>query len=624
MAFSGLALALLLLSLVSRATPCTEQDKSSLLQFLALLSRDGGLAVLWQNSTTDCCSWEGISCNGEGAAVEVVLAKRGLEGHVSPALGDLTGLLRLNLSHNSLSGGLPLDHLMSSSRIVVIDVSFNRLQGELFELQSSVTHRWSLQLQVLNISSNMFTGEFPSGTWKSMKNLVALNASYNSFSGQVPASFCLASASFAMLDLSYNKFTGNIPPKLGSCSMIAVLELGYNRLNGTIPDELFNATSLEHLSLRYDGLHGTLDSAHVAKLNNLITLDLGENHFTGKIPDSIGQLKRLEELHLDSNNMSASSCTEQEKGSLLQFLAGLSQDNGLAASWRSGSNCCKWEGITCGGNGNGAVTEISLALRGLEGRLSPFLGNLTSLQHLNLSYNSFSGDLPSELLSSSSITVLDVSFNHLSRVLQHQQKHNSSVPLQVLNISSNHFTGEFSSILWEKKSDLVALNASNNSFHGWMPSSFCVSSLSFAVLDLCHNQFRGNIPAGLGKCSALKVLRAGHNNLNGTLPDELFNASSLEHLSFEENSLHGILDGARIINLRNLSVLNLEGNNFVGRIPESVGHLKRLEQLRLGDNSMSGELPSTLSNCTKLIAVDLKHNYFSGELTRQSDSTAAI
>ncbi|GJM90242.1 hypothetical protein PR202_ga06503 [Eleusine coracana subsp. coracana] len=317
----------------------------------------------------------------------------------------------------------------------------------------------------------------------------------------------------------------------------------------------------------------------------------------------------------------ASSCTEQEKGSLLQFLAGLSQDNGLAASWRSGSNCCKWEGITCGGNGNGAVTEISLALRGLEGRLSPSLGNLTSLQHLNLSYNSFSGDLPSELLASSSIIVLDVSFNHLSRVLQHQQKLNSSVPLQVLNISSNHFTGEFSSILWEKKSNLVALNASNNSFQGWMPSSFCVSSLSFAMLDLCHNQFRGSIPAGLGECSALIVLRAGHNNLNGTLPDELFDASSLEHLSFEENSLHGILDGARIINLQNLSVLNLEGNNFVGRIPDSVGHLKRLEELRLGDNSMSGELPSTLSNCTKLIAIDLKHNYFSGELTRVNFST---
>ncbi|GJM90244.1 hypothetical protein PR202_ga06505 [Eleusine coracana subsp. coracana] len=302
MAFSGLALALLLLSLISRATPCTEQDKSSLLQFLAGLSRDGGLAVLWQNGTTDCCSWEGISCNGEGAVAEVVLAKKGLEGHVLPALGDLTGLLRLNLSHNSLSGGLPLDHLMSSSRIVVIDVSFNRLQGELLELPSSITHRWSLQ--VLNISSNMFTGRFPSRTWKSMKNLVALNASNNSFRGQVLASFCLASASFAMLDLSYNKFTGNIPPQLGNCSMITVLELGYNRLYGTIPDELFNATSLEHLSLRYASLHGTHDGAHVAKLSNLITLDLGENHFTGKIPDSIGQLKQLEQLHLDSNNMS--------------------------------------------------------------------------------------------------------------------------------------------------------------------------------------------------------------------------------------------------------------------------------------------------------------------------------
>lgn len=196
----------------------------------------------------------------------------------------------------------------------------------------------------------------------------------------------------------------------------------------------------------------------------------------------------------------------------------------------SGSNCCNWEGITC--DGQEAVIEISLASRGLEGRLSPSLGELTSLRHLNLSYNSFSGDLPSKLLTSRSIAVLDVSFNHFSRVLQHQQGINSSLSLQVLNISSNLFAGEFSPILWDKMSNLVALNASNNSFQGWIPSSFCISSLSFAVLDLTYNQFRGSIPAGLGECSALKVLRAGHSNLTGTLPDELFNASSLEHLSF--------------------------------------------------------------------------------------------
>ena len=71
---------------------------------------------------------------------EVTLPGRGLRGPISPALGDLTGLRRLNLSHNSLSGKLPLERLLKSSSpsgLVAIDVSFNRLEGELRELRSS-------------------------------------------------------------------------------------------------------------------------------------------------------------------------------------------------------------------------------------------------------------------------------------------------------------------------------------------------------------------------------------------------------------------------------------------------------------------------------------------------------
>jgi Leucine-rich repeat (LRR) protein len=264
----------------------------------------------------------------------------------------------------------------------------------------------------------------------------------------------------------------------------------------------------------------------------------------------------------------AISCSEQEKGSLLQFLAGLSEHHDGLSAWRKiGTDCCYWEGVTC--SADGTVIELSLASRGLEGSISPSLADLTNLWRLNLSYNS-SGGLPSELLASNTIAVLDVSFNKLSQVLQQDDLISSSEPdhrssLQVLNISSNLFAGEFPSILWESKSHLVALNASNNSFHGWMPSSFCISSPSFAMLDLCYNQFSGRIPAGLGNCSALKVLKAGHNRLTGTLPDEIFNASSLEHLSFPNNGLLGTLDGTRIVNLRNLAILDFGGNRLMER-----------------------------------------------------------
>ncbi|BAS77061.1 Os02g0157400, partial [Oryza sativa Japonica Group] len=138
----GFAL-LTVLCLASSTDSCIDQEKSVLLQFLAGLSGDGGLSASWRNGT-NCCTWEGITCNADMRIADILLASKALEGQISPSLGSLTGLLQLNLSHNSLSGELPLEGLVSSSSIVVLDVSFNHFSGALQELfiQSTI---WPLQ-----------------------------------------------------------------------------------------------------------------------------------------------------------------------------------------------------------------------------------------------------------------------------------------------------------------------------------------------------------------------------------------------------------------------------------------------------------------------------------------------
>ncbi|OQU84820.1 hypothetical protein SORBI_3004G129201 [Sorghum bicolor] len=275
-----------------------------------------------------------------------------------------------------------------------------------------------------------------------------------------------------------------------------------------------------------------------------------------------------------------SSCTEQESNSLLHFLAGLSQEGGLTKSWQNGTDCCTWEGITC--SPDRMVTDVFLASRSLEGEISPFLGNLSGLLRLNLSYNLLSGVLPLELVSSSTIIVLDVSFNQLNGGLQELQSSNPLRPLQVLNISSNLFSGQFPSTTWDTMKSLVVLN------------------------------FSGSIPPGLSNCSRLTSLSAGDNNLNGTLSDDLLHIALLEHLSFPKNQLEGSIGD--VSKLKNLVTLNLEGNGFSGNIPDSISELTRLEEISLGNNNMSEELPSTLSRCTKLQITDLKSNSFCGEL----------
>ncbi|TKW37949.1 hypothetical protein SEVIR_1G082950v4 [Setaria viridis] len=131
----GLALPLLP-SLPSPTRSCTKQEKVSLLRFLEGLSQDSGLTASWRNDT-NCCMWKGIICDADDAVKEISLASMSLEGRISSAsLGNLTSMLSLSLSCNSLSGDLPAELLLSRS-MVVFDVSFNNLNGDLHKLPST-------------------------------------------------------------------------------------------------------------------------------------------------------------------------------------------------------------------------------------------------------------------------------------------------------------------------------------------------------------------------------------------------------------------------------------------------------------------------------------------------------
>jgi Leucine-rich repeat (LRR) protein len=420
----GLAL-VLLISLVSPIDSCTHQERDSLLQILAEL----GLAVSWQRNT-DCCTWEGITCNQDRKVTDVSMASRCLQGSISPFLGNLTALLRLNLSHNLLSGGLPLE-LAQSSSIIVLDVSFNRLTGDLSELPSSTPAQ---PLQVLDISSNLFTGRFPSTTWEVMKSLVVLNASTNSFTGQIPTTPCVSAPYFAMLDLSFNKFSGNIPPGLSNCSKMTLLSAGHNQLSGILPDELFNVTSLEHLSLPDNHLEGPLNG--IMKLTNLVTLDLGGNELNSNIPESIGELTRLQELHLDHNNMS---------GDL---------PSGL-------SNCIDLITIDLKSNYfSGELTKVNFS-------------NLSNLKKLDLIYNNFTGNIPESIYSCSKLTALRLSYNQFHGQLSEKIGNLKSLSfLSLVNSSLTNITRALQ-ILSTSKS-LTTLFLGFNFMHETMPDDYTI------------------------------------------------------------------------------------------------------------------------------------------------------
>nr|XP_051195030.1 tyrosine-sulfated glycopeptide receptor 1-like isoform X1 [Lolium perenne] len=599
----GLSL-VLLISFASPTSSCTEQEQRSLLQFLAGLSHHGGLAASWKDSM-DCCKWKGITCSPNRTVTNISLASRHLEGRLSPSLGNLTGLQHLNLSHNTLSGALPLE-LLSSGNILVIDVSFNRLDGELHDLASSTPSR---PLQVLNISSNLFTGRFPSTTWEVMNNLVALNASNNSFTGNIPAHICNSSPSFVMLELCLNHFSGSIPPGFGNCSMLKVLKAGHNNLSGGLPADIFNATALEYLSFPNNDLHGVLDGARIINLRNLATLDLGENSFSGHIPYSVGELKKLQELHLDHNNMfgelpsALSNSTnlitiDLKSNHFSGILAKVNFSNlpnlkTLDLLYNNFSGTIPESIYSCSN-----LTALRLSGNNLDGQLSPRIVDLKYLTFLSLAKNYFENITHALriLQGCKNLTTLFIGQNFRRELLLEDDKISGFEKLQVLDISDCTLFGKIP--LWiSELADLEMLVLSGNQLNGSIPA--WIETLKYLFyLDISNNNLTGEIPKALMDMPMLKSGKAQANLDPRVFKLPVYNGPSLQY--FIPAALPKMLD--------------LSNNKFSGEIPLDIGQLKALSSVNFSFNHLTGQIPESICNLTKLQVLDLSSNNLTGDM----------
>lgn len=73
---------------------------------------------------------------------------------------------------------------------------------------------------------------------------------------------------------------------------------------------------------------------------------------------------------------------------------------GVLDTWNSTTNsnvCLGWEGVTCNTAQRVASLFLGSGVYNISGTLVSALGNLSSLTNLDLSYNSFHGEIPTIL-----------------------------------------------------------------------------------------------------------------------------------------------------------------------------------------------------------------------------------
>jgi Leucine-rich repeat (LRR) protein len=131
----------------------------------------------------------------------------------------------LMLYNNSISGTIP-SSICSLSQLVVLDLSGNKLTGEVPSCEEdSNPHMQSLR--VVNLNTNNLSGEFPR-VLRSSQYLAFIDLSYNRFSGDLPVWLGVKLPYLALLRLRHNMFSGQIPVEIGRIQELQFLDLAHN------------------------------------------------------------------------------------------------------------------------------------------------------------------------------------------------------------------------------------------------------------------------------------------------------------------------------------------------------------------------------------------------------------
>lgn len=357
------------------------------------------------------------------------------------------------------------------------------------------------------------------------------------------------------------------------------------------------------LSLQSSQLKGQL-SSQIGNLSFLTVLDLGNNSFSHKIPSAIGCLRRLQMLSLQRNLFGGEIPVNISSSSKLRLL-------------NLGFNNLVGEIPPSLGNLS-SIDNLSLQNNYLHGNIPTSFGRFKNITFLVLGTNSLTGTIPSSIYNLSSLRRISVLQNQLEGTLPPDLGH--TLPnLESLYFHSNNFSGSIP-VSVSNASNLVNFIVSLNRFTGKVPSFASLSNLEWLEVDenrLGHGE-DGDLDflSSLVNCTNLQVLAINGNNFGGSLPESIGNYSTkLRLMVFGRNRISGSIPTG-IGNLINLEGLTMETNRLTGYIPSSIGKLHKLNDLFLNENKLSGSIPDSLGNLTSLSRLVLMSNNLQGSIPR--------
>ncbi|GAB4841229.1 hypothetical protein Ancab_039686 [Ancistrocladus abbreviatus] len=563
-----------------------------------------------------------------------------MSSRVPKVLANLTSLRYLALASCDLHGTFPKGIFLLPN-ILFLNVADNEnLVGHLPQFHSSS------KLEELSLPYSGFSGNIPSSIGN-VSSLIGLYFGGCNFHGPIPYSLGQLTK-LSILDLSFNSFEGQIPNSLRNLTQLYQLGLASNNLTGEVPSAFANLTNLRDLDLNSNNLHGSIPS-FIFGLEYLEFLDVTDNYFSGSVEvDLFLKQEHLTFLQLSEVDL-ISHTKAHHNDSFPQFIGLALQGCNLAKFPYFLHNQTKLQMLGLGNNQiegpllvpSSLLSSYDLSSNRLSGEISTSICNSTSLSIIHLESNTLSGKIPHCLLNlGNSLAMLSLSQNNLRGSIP--DTFSSTCPLKMINLANNQLQGQLPRSL-ANCSSLEVLDLGNNLITDTFPS-WLGALPKLQALVLGSNRLYGALPVefGLG-FSKLRIIDLSNNKLTGDLSIQLFlnrHAMGVQHqgqLDYMTTSAHIVISGSLIVYYLNyyitirykgretyddhiltiFSSLDLSNNEFVGKIPESIGNLMGLQAVNLSHNNFTGSIPRSLRNLSNLESLDLSCNQLSGEIPQQ-------
>ncbi|KAK8622639.1 hypothetical protein V6N13_117547 [Hibiscus sabdariffa] len=427
----------------------------------------------------------------------------------------------------------------------------------------------------LDLSCSCLVGSFPSdnNTLFLLRHLRLLNLAVNHFNMSPIASQFGELTSLTHLNISDSGFAGKIPLEISHLSRLSSLDLSDDYYGGNLIFEgrvfekvVGNLSQLRHLLLSRVNMSSVEPTSFLNMSSYITTLMLEFVGLQGKFPEDVFHFPHLQKLSL------------------------LVSDVDLEVKFPKT-------------NWSGPLKSLQVWNAYNFQQLPDSIGNLRSLEILDLVTTNLRGPLPVSLANLTRLKYFDLSGNFLTGPVLFSFsdfKH-----LTVLDLTGNDLVGQISDSFGNLTS-LTRLSLSGNNLSGLLPvSAFKLPQVQ--VLDFSHNNFVGSLPSQVSGLSRLPELNLNDNFLSGRVPSWLFSLPSLVTLMLHDNRFTGPIE--QFDQVAPLRVVDLHNNEIEGPIPASFSQLVNLTRLDLSSNNLSGNFElDKLSKLSTLWELDLSKN----------------